>query len=238
MTEKGTFTLKDWSDEDKPREKMAAHGKKSLSDAEIIGILIGSGSPGESAVDLAKRMLKDNGNSLSRLSRLEINDLVKGYNGIGEAKAISILAALELGYRMLKEKNDDEDVTIHSSEDIFKYVGHKLVDLPHEECWAVYLNVRGKPIDKKLIAKGGLTETTVDVRIIFKAGLERNATSIALVHNHPTGNLKPSKQDDNLTRNILEAGKILHINLIDHLIVGITPEGEPNYYSYFDAGKI
>lgn len=238
MERKNTLTLKDWDDSDKPREKMIANGKKSLSEAELIGILIGSGNPGQSAVDLARDILNASGNSLSQLSRLEISELTKAHKGIGEAKAISILAALELGYRMLNETKNTKDFIIKNSENLFQYISPKLIDLPNEEFWAIYLNNRGKVIYSQRIASGGLTETAVDIRLIFKTAFEKNAVAIAVAHNHPSGSLAPSDKDKQLTTSILESGKILHIPLIEHIIVAITESGHPEYYSFYDNNII
>lgn len=238
MKLKNSLTLKDWDDSDKPREKMIANGKKSLSEAELIGILIGSGNPGQSAVDLAKDILNDHNNNLIELSRLGISDLTKTYRGIGEAKAISILAALELGYRMLNEKQNSKDHFIRNSQDLFHYISPKLIDLPNEEFWAIYLNNRGKVICSQRIASGGLTEALIDTRLIFKTAFERNAVAISIAHNHPTGALSPSKKDKDLTTNILNSGRILHIPLIEHIIVGIDQNNKPDYYSFYDNNLI
>lgn len=230
-------TLKDWADEDKPREKMIANGKKSLTNAELIAILLGSGLPGQNVVKLAQEVLHRANNNLTELAQLGISEL-KQVKGVGDAKAISIVAAMEIGFRMLNERIDSKEVIIRSSSDIFQYLGHSFIDLPHEEFWALYLNVRKRVIYKQRISSGGLTETPVDIRLIFKTALEKNAVSIAVAHNHPTGVFTPSKKDRELTHSLLEAGRVLHIPLIDHIIIGITDAGMPSYYSFFDEGDL
>ena len=235
---KESFTLKDWALEDRPREKLIAKGKKELSNAELIAILIGSGSKGQSAVALAQEILNSYGNDLSLLSRQSINDLSHDYKGMGEAKAISIIAALELGYRMLSEEKSKKEQYINNSSDLFHYISPMLIDLPHEEFWVIYMNIRRKVLFRQRISVGGLTDTPVDLRRIFSIALEKNAVSIAVVHNHPTGNLMPSKQDKSLTHRIVEAGKILSISLIEHIIVGIDESNRPDYYSFYDNGTL
>ena len=217
---KGTLKLKEWALEDRPREKLITKGKKELSNAELLAILLGSGTVGQSAVELAKEILRSNDNDLSALSRQGIAELTRGYKGIGEAKAITIIAAMELGYRMLTEGNDRKIYILTDSEKMFNYISPSIIDLPHEEFWAIYMNFRNK------------------VLRIFSTALEKKAVNIIVAHNHPTGNLTPSPQDKNLTKSIMEAGKILRINLLDHLIVGIRPDGIPDYYSFHDEGLL
>jgi len=231
---RGNLTLKDWALEDRPREKLIAKGKKELSDAELIAILIGSGSVGQSAVDLSKEILKSNDNSLSLLSRQGISELTRDFKGMGEAKAVTIIAALELGYRMLSEDINRQDHYIKDSYSLFKYISPSLVDLPVEEFWAIYLNTRNKVLFKQRISIGGITDTPVDLRRIFATALEKNAVAIAVAHNHPTGHLTPSREDKTLTCRILEAGKILNIRLVDHIIVGIDDKNRADYYSFRD----
>lgn len=237
MKENTNFTLKHWADEDKPREKMIANGKKSLTNAELIAILLGSGQPGQNVVELAKKVLQEANNNLTELAHLGINDLTK-IHGIGEAKAVSIVSAMEIGYRMLNEHVDSKEIIIRSSTDIFQYLGPSLIDLPHEEFWAIYMNVRKRVVFKQRISSGGLTETPVDIRLIFRTALEKNAVSIAVAHNHPTGVFTPSRKDKDLTHGILKAGEVLHIPLVDHIIVGINEKGRPDYYSFFDSGTL
>lgn len=232
------LTVKDWATEDQPREKLIAKGKKELSNAELIAILIGSGSVGQSSVELAKEILKSNNNDLSLLSKQGISELTKCHKGIGAAKAVTIIAALELGYRMLTEQNKKNDYYCNCSTDAFKYISPSLIDLPHEEFWAIYLNTKNKILFKKRISIGGLNETAVDIRIIFSTALEWNAVGIIVAHNHPTGKVLPSNKDIQLTKMINDAGKILKIKLKDHIIVGISDDNRPNYYSFLDNGYL
>lgn len=235
MEKKQNLTVKHWADEDKPREKLLANGKKTLTNAELIAIILGSGNPDQNVVDLAKAILNGANNSLSELAHLEINDLKK-HKGIGDAKAVGIVAAMELGYRMIDERSDSKNFVIQNSTDIFQCISPSIIDLPHEEFWALYLNSRNKVIHKQRISTGGITETPVDIRLIFKSAIERNAVSMAVAHNHPSGSLTPSKQDKLLTQNLIEAGKIMHIPVVDHLIVGIDERNKANYFSFFDEG--
>lgn len=232
------LTVKDWSSEDQPREKLISKGKKELSNAELIAILIGSGTTELSSVELAKEILKGHNDDLSLLSKQGVSELTKAYKGIGEAKAVTIIAALELGYRLLTEQNKKKIFFGNDSAEAFKYISPSLIDLPHEEFWAIYLDTRNKILFKKRISIGGLNETAVDIRRIFSTALEWNATSIIVAHNHPTGNVSPSTKDLQLTNSIAEAGKILKIKLKDHLIVGINKDNKPDYYSFFDNGRI
>ncbi len=238
IVHKNSITLKNCAIEDRPREKMIAKGKKELSNAELIAILIGSGSVGQSAVELAKEILHCYGDDLSQLSRQSIGSLTKNFKGMGEAKAISILAALELGYRMLSETRDIQDTYIKNSDDLFRCVGEHIIDLPTEEFWTIYMNHKGKVLFKQRITAGGITETPVDIRKIFSIALEKNAVKIALAHNHPSGHLNPSIQDKTLTDNIIQAGKILHITVVDHIIVGVDDRNHPDYYSFHDNGLL
>lgn len=223
------LSIKDWALEDRPREKLIAKGLQSLSDAELIAILISSGNRGETAVELAKRILISADNNLNTLGKLSLNDLQK-FKGIGEAKAIAIVAALELGRRR-KLSEIIEKKIIRSSKDIFEFFHPILADLPHEEFWVVFLNNSSKIIDKLKISQGGLSGTVIDVRLIMKAAIEKLASSIILCHNHPSGNLKPSKNDIEITKKMREAGKILDIKVLDHIIV--TDE---SYFSFGDEG--
>ena len=232
------LTVKDWSSEDQPREKLIAKGKKELSTAELIAILLGSGNVEQNAVELAKEVLRSYNDDLSLLSRQGVSDLIKGHKGIGEAKAVTIIAALELGYRMLTEQNKRKEYYCNDSSETFKYISSALIDLPYEEFWAIYLNTRNKVLFKKRISVGGINETPVDIRRIFSTALEWNAVSIAVAHNHPTGSVSPSTKDIQLTNTIAEAGRILNIKLKDHLIVGITEENRSDYYSFHDNGRL
>lgn len=231
MPENIRISIKNWAEDDRPREKLLLKGKNSLSDAELIAILIGSGNSEESAVELSKRILQSTENSLSKLAKLSVNDLQK-FKGIGEAKAISIVAAMELARRR-KEENVSNEISIKSSKDAYQVVQTFLSDLPHEEFWILSLNRNNKVKSKTLISRGGVSGTVVDSRIIFKQAIEELASGIILAHNHPSGNIQPSSEDIKITRKIKEAGELLDIRLIDHIIVG-----EKNYYSFADEGMI
>lgn len=233
---KKNLTVKEWSSEDQPREKLISKGKKELSTAELLAILIGSGSVGQSSVELAKEVLNSCDDDLSLLSRQGIHELTKSHKGIGTAKAVTIIAALELGYRMLTEQNKKKEFFGSNSYETFKYISPSLIDLPHEEFWAIYLNTKNKILFKKRISTGGINETSVDIRLIFSTALELNAVSIIVAHNHPTGKVAPSNKDKQLTKAIAEAGNILKIKLKDHIIVGINEMNKPDYYSFFDNG--
>lgn len=216
-----------WAEVDRPREKLILKGKNALSDAELIAILIGSGNRKESAVDLSKRILKDLNNNLNDLGKQNLNQLMQ-YKGIGEAKAISIIAALELGRRRRIEENL-EIKSFKTSQSIFEYMQPILGDLLHEEFWCIYLNQANKPMYRRRISKGGITSTIVDQRLIFKYCYEYNAVSIILVHNHPSGKTNPSEQDFYLTKQLIQSGKILNINILDHVIIT-----QNSYYSFVD----
>ena len=222
--------ITDWDLEDRPREKFAAHGAKSLSKAELLAILIGSGSTDDTAVSLMKRIMSDCGNSISALGRMDVAELCQ-YKGIGLAKAVTLLAACELSDRRLEE--DHSPARISSSTDIYNIFRPKLANLPHEESHVLLLNQRLGVIGTKLVGQGGLTGTMVDVRIILKAALLANATNIALCHNHPAGTLRPSRDDDRLTESVRKGAETVNIRLVDHVIV--TAGG---YYSYSDQGLI
>lgn len=225
------ISIKDWADDDRPREKLLIKGKGALSDAELIAILIGSGNRDESAVDLSKRILQSLGNNLNKLAKLSVNDLVK-FKGIGEAKAISIIASLELGRRRRTADVLEKD-NIGGSKDAFQILQLKLEDLPHEEFWIVLLNRANKVIDTKLVSRGGVSSTVVDSKVIFNFALESLASAIILAHNHPSGNLKPSNSDIRLTKKIVAAGKIMEVPVLDHIIVG-----DNDYFSFADEGLI
>lgn len=225
------LTIKSWAEDDRPREKLMLKGKTALSDAELLAILIGSGNSKETAVDLCKRILQQANNNLAVLARYSINDLMK-FKGIGEAKAISIVAALELG-RRLESSSDNERETVKSSKDAFKILKGNLADLPHEEFWALYLNRAGKVMEKCFVSRGGVSGTIADFKIIFKRGVELLASSIVLAHNHPSGNITPSDEDRKLTKKFNEAAKLFDIHLLDHIIV--TDSG---YFSFRDEGLI
>lgn len=223
------LSIKNWSEEDQPREKLMSKGRQVLSDAELIAILIGSGNREESAIELSKRILKESQNNLNELAKFSLSDLLK-FKGIGEAKAISILAALELGRRRKSEKLIDK-VRVNSSKQAYEYIKAVLTDLPHEEFWIIILNRANKIICKQLIGRGGVSQTTADIKVIFKLAIDKLASAIILAHNHPSGNLSPSQSDLNLTKKVIEGAQLLDIKVLDHLIVG---DGE--YVSFNDKG--
>jgi len=222
-----SFSIKKWSENDRPREKLIAKGKNYLTDAELLAIVIGSGNRSESAVALSKRILASVNHSINNLSKLSIKQLTE-FKGIGEAKAITIVAGLELGRRRRNE-NQKEALKIESSNDVYNFLFAEIGDLDHEEFWVLFLNNSNKIIQKKQISVGGKTGTLVDVRVVFKVALECGATAMVLAHNHPSGNLFPSESDKLLTQKIKEAGLNLDIKLLDHLIIA-----EKGYFSFAD----
>lgn len=223
--------IKSWAEDDRPREKMLLKGKTTLSDAELVAILIGSGSKNESAVTLSKRILASIDNNLNSLGKLSVLELQK-FKGIGEAKAISIITALELGRRRRLEEALELPI-ITSSKAVFNIMQPLIGELQHEEFWIVYLNNSNKVIYKDQLSKGGLTGTLVDVRLVFKKGIEFNATSIILCHNHPSGKLQPSSADKQITSKLVKAGETLDIKVLDHLIVT-----ENAYFSFADENLL
>jgi DNA repair protein RadC len=231
MEDQRRVPLRFWSEEDRPREKLMSRGKQHLSDAELLAIIIGAGNRNETAVELSRRILASLGNRLSGLGKLSTGDLCK-FEGIGQAKAISILAALELGNRKAGEQ-PEERKSIQSSRDAFQYLARFFNDLPVEEFHVIFLNRANFIIKSEQISSGGITGTVVDLRVIVKKAIESHACGLILAHNHPSGNLNPSEADRNLTRKISEAGKILDIQLFDHLIIA-----ERKYLSFADEGYI
>lgn len=231
MEGKQKLNIKEWAEDDRPREKMLKKGVAALSDAELLAILIGSGNTDETAVELTKRILATCGNNLNELGKKSIEDLCS-FKGIGPAKAITIESALELGKRR-KLSEAQEQPQIGCSKDIYQLFYPIMGDLPTEEFWVLLLNQSLKVIDQVKISMGGITETSVDIRSILREALIKRATSIVLCHNHPSGNLKPSIADDQITSRIQQASRIMNITLIDHLIVC-----DRKYYSYADEGKI
>lgn len=221
------FSIKNWAEDDKPREKLMGKGKSVLSDAELVAILIGSGSRNESAVELSKRILASVDNNLNNLGKLSIAKLTE-FKGIGEAKAISIVSAMELGRRRRTEETLELS-KITSSKEVFNIMQPIIGELPHEEFWIIYLNNSNKVLHKAQLSKGGITGTVVDNRIIFKSAFEQNATAIILVHNHPSGKLLPSDADIEITKLLKIAGRQLNIPIQDHII--ITENG---HYSFAD----
>lgn len=224
-------TIKAWAEADRPREKLLEQGRRALADAELLAILIGSGSRDESAVELCRRILHDSGNNLNELSRLSVTELCR-YKGIGEAKAISIVAALELGRRR-KARKETERPILNSSKRVYEYMEHVYKDLPYEEFWVLFLAGGCKLIAKQLIGKGGNDFTPVDVKHILRLALEYRATSVILTHNHPSGTLKASTPDIQLTTKLTEAAKLFDFAINDHVI--FTNAG---YYSFRDSGLL
>ncbi|MGV3598779.1 MAG: RadC family protein [Bacteroidota bacterium] len=223
--------IKQWAQEDRPREKLMLHGKSTLSQAELLAILISTGTKSKSAIDLARDILKKCGDDINHLAKMSVKELVK-IDGIGEAKAISIVAAIELGGRRqiaeVKQKK-----SIGHSKDIYDLFKPKLADLMHEEFWILLLNQGLKIIGERQVSEGGLTSTAVDARKIFRLAIDEGAASIALAHNHPSGSLRPSNEDILLTNRIKEAGKLLDVKVIDHVIVA-----ETGFYSFADEGML
>jgi DNA repair protein RadC len=224
-------TIKDWSVDDRPREKLLLKGSAALSDAELMAILIGSGNSDESAVELCRRLLMDADNNLNRLATYDVSDLIK-YKGIGEAKAITIMAAMDLGRRrasatpVMRPKCED-------SEQVYQVIGHQLKDLPHEEFWLLLLNSRSQLIKKVNIGRGGINSVIADKRLIWKHAFAHLASSIVLVHNHPGGSCYPSSQDIKLTDQLVKSGEILGVKVIDHVIIAGN-----RYYSFSDENRI
>ncbi len=225
------FSIKGWAEEDRPREKLLLKGKNALSDAELLAILIGSGNREDSAVDLCKKILNTHQNNLNELAKTSLSEL-QNFKGIGEAKAISIIAALEIGKRRLSQQVVKKK-KLESSKDAYHLLYENLGDLPHEEFWVLYLNRRNELIRKVKVGHGGVNGTVADVRIILKKGIELLASGMIIAHNHPSGNLKPSHADIKLTRKIRDAGKLIDIHLLDHVIVGFQ-----SYFSFGDEGML
>ncbi|AKD05466.1 hypothetical protein PKOR_02765 [Pontibacter korlensis] len=220
---------KTWAEENRPREKLLLKGKAALSDAELIAILIGSGTPKLTAVDVAKRILAAIGNHLNELAKLTVKDLIK-HKGIAEAKAITIVSALKLGRRR-KETTVAAKTRITCSSDIYNYTKPQLLDLPHEEFWVILLNQANVVMKKENISSGGVAGTVADPKIIFKKALEQLASSVIVVHNHPSGNIKPSAADIALTKKMKEAGQFLDLPVLYHIIFT-----DNDYYSFADEG--
>lgn len=225
-------SIKNWAEEDRPREKLMQKGVGALTDSELLAILIGSGNDKESAVELSRRILHKSENNINKLARLSVNDLVKDFRGIGPAKAITITAALELGRR-----RQIEDVPVKnkitSSKDAYNQLYPLLSDLNHEETWALILDRSNKVVSTMQVSRGGISGTVVDIRLILREALNHFASGIILGHNHPSGNTTPSPQDTAITKKLKEAAKWMDIILLDHIIVC----GE-DYYSYADNGLI
>ena len=224
-------SIKNWAEHDRPREKMLEKGQKALSDAELLAILLGSGSANESAVDLSKRILSSVSNNLAELSRLGIPELRK-FRGVGPAKAINIMAALELGRRR-RQSESLQRQTITSSRDAFELMQPIVGDLAYEEFWVITLNRSNKVKRTLCISEGGVEGTVADPKKIFKMALEDNASGVILCHNHPSGALRPSENDVKITRKCKEAGAFLELPVLDHLIIG-----HEKYFSFADEGLL
>ncbi len=225
------ITIKAWAEEDRPREKLLLRGKKNLSDAELMAIIIGSGSRDETALGLSQRILAKYENNLNELGRQTPTDLMQ-FKGIGEAKAITIAAALELGRRrQLSNIKDRPQIT--SSRDAYNAIAPLIMDLPHEEFWILLLNRSNMVIGRERISRGGVSGTVVDAKLIFKSAMQSLAPAIILCHNHPSGNLRPSQADIDITRKLRKGGESLDVTVLDHLIVS-----ERGYYSFADEGEM
>ncbi|MDR2057535.1 MAG: DNA repair protein RadC [Dysgonamonadaceae bacterium] len=224
--------IKEWAEEDRPREKLMRKGVNALSDAELLAIIIGSGNKEETVVDLSQRILQLANNDINILGKMSVQQLITNFKGIGEAKAIGIVAALELGKRR-KISEISEKKKITCSKDIYDIFHPLLCDLFYEEFWTLLLNRANRIIDKIKIGQGGISEVLVDTKLIYKESIERLATNIILCHNHPSGNVRPSKQDDEVTMKIKKGIEILDMFLIDHIVLC-----DGKYYSYADEGRI
>lgn len=232
MIEKeNSFSIKQWNEDDRPREKLITKGKTALSNAELLAILIGSGNRDESAVALSQRMLASTKHNLNELGKTSVKGLMN-FKGIGEAKAVSIVAAMELGRRYRSEETLKKE-KITSSQAVFDLLQPTLGDLYHEEFWIVYLNNSNRILKREQLSKGGITGTVVDVRLAFKLALQLGAVAIILAHNHPSGTLKPSQADINLTQKLKSAGESLDIKVLDHLIIT-----ENAYFSFADENLL
>ncbi len=225
------MSIKFLAEDDRPREKFVLKGRNALSDAELLAIIMGSGNRDDSAVELARKILDSVENNWHNLSLLQISDLMK-FKGIGEAKAISICTALEIGRRR-SAQDVIEKVKIESSSDSFKILQPFLGDLQTEQFWAIFLNQNNRILAKSQLSSGGINQSVVDVRILFKTALEHFATGIVVAHNHPSGNLKPSQEDLKITKQIDEAGKLLNIQLLDHVIIS-----QNSYFSFADESLL
>ena len=228
MDDQKKLTIKEWNADDRPREKMLAKGIGALSDAELLAILISTGTKNQSALDLARAVLSAAGNNLHQLGRFTVPELTR-IDGIGEAKAVTIMAALELGRR--RKNADLEQQTVTSSTDAFNLMQPIVGDLTHEEFWVLLLNRGNRLIRKERISSGGISGTAVDVRLILKSALDNLASNLLLVHNHPSGTLSPSSEDRKVTQQVAQAAKLLDINVVDHIIIAAN-----RFYSFADNG--
>ena len=225
------LTIANWAEDDQPREKLRDKGAQALSNAELLAILIGSGSPGVSAVELMQQVLNDCKNNLNTMGKMSIHQLMD-YKGIGEAKAITILAACELGKRR-QEQSPLERPDLGTATRIYNYLRPKMQDLDTEEFWVLLLNQNYRLIKDIRISHGGISEVSVDVRIIMREAVLANATVLAVCHNHPSGSISPSRQDDQITQTIHRACDTMRLHFLDHLII---TDGQ--YFSYHESGKV
>lgn len=232
LTDDKRLTIREWAEDDRPREKMLHKGSTSLSDAELLAILIGSGNRNETAVELSRRILHECHDNLNELARLSISDLCKKFKGIGEAKAITIKAALELGKRR-KTSEVLERKKIRSSTDLFELFEAQLIDLVHEEFWVGLLDGANQLLEMRRLTQGGSRQTVVDLPLLLKIALEKSAQAIVVAHNHPSGQNRPSHEDDIITKRIKSGCEAIGINLLDHIIIA-----RGDYYSYADQGRL
>lgn len=223
--------IKSLAEDDRPREKLATMGRHTLSDAELIGIILGSGNRHETAVQLAQRMLAENQNNINQLAKLSLNDLKK-FKGVGIVKAINIAASFELGRRR-KESEATDRIKITSSHVAYELLHKRLSDLPHEEFWILLLNRANQVIKDECLSKGGISGTVVDVRLICRSAIENSASGVIIAHNHPSGQVAPSEQDKSITKKLKEGLKLFEISLLDHIIVG-----DQKYFSFSDDGLL
>jgi len=231
-TDEKRLTIREWSEDDRPREKMARKGAKSLSDAELLAILIGSGNRDESAVELSRRIMRECKDNINELARMSIIDMCKRFKGIGEAKAITIMAALELGKRR-KTSDVLQRPKILSSVDLYELFEPELIDLMHEEFWVALLDGGNKVIETRRVTQGSQNQTVVDLPAVLRMALEKSALGIAVAHNHPSGQNRPSDQDNTITKRVNEGCKAIGIKFLDHIIIA-----QGKYYSFADEGKI
>ncbi len=232
LTDDKRLTIREWAEDDRPREKMIRKGAQSLSDAELLAILIASGNRNETAVELSRRILHESHDNLNELAQLSIVDLCKRFNGIGEAKAITIIAALELGKRR-KMKDMLDRKKISSSHDLIELFEPVMIDLQYEEFWIGLLNGANKVIEISRLTQGGSRQTVVDIPMLLKMALEKSALSVVVAHNHPSGQNKPSHEDEQITKRIKSGCDAVGINFLDHVIIA-----RGQYYSFADEGKM
>lgn len=233
--ERGYMSIKEWAEEDRPREKMMARGAQALTKAELLAIIIGSGTTKKSAVELMSEILRDCDGRLSNLSNMSLQALTS-YDGIGPAKALSIMAAAEIGRRRSLESSNDL-LQIENAEDVMKYMRPKVQDLTHEESWVLLLNNNARILRCVHLSSGGLTETSVDVRMLLKEAILSNATAFILVHNHPSGKMIPSSADKDLTNRVQKAGQAVNIRMLDHVIVADSSDMQ-DYFSFAENGYL